>query len=152
VWPEEEEEEPELPLATEIENLMYTGDQWVESKPEQALSSFEEVIKLEKDNKLNEKTFICLKWIIILSGKLGDFEKSKGILEQLLSMTDTWGRNEVNEAITHIIKFANELSETEQKMEILNKVMGSLKSSNKTLWLTSCIDMGEHLISNAEYK
>lgn len=69
----------------------------------QALEKYEEVLALERENSMNENTFKCLEKITILAGGVGDFEKSKKHNADLLSMTETWGRNDVNEAIQNII-------------------------------------------------
>jgi len=88
-------------ISVKIENLMYMAEN--ADSDDQALEKYEEVLALERENSINENTFKCLEKITILAGQLGDFEKSKKHNSELLDMTETWGRNDVNEAIQNII-------------------------------------------------
>ncbi len=88
-------------ISVKIENLMYMAEN--ADSDDQALEKYEEVLALERENSINENTFKCLEKITILAGQLGDFEKSTKHNSELLDMTETWGRNDVNEAIQNII-------------------------------------------------
>ena len=121
-------------------------------KESEALEKYEEVLVLEKEHSINENTFKCLEKIIILAGRLGDFEKSLKHNTDLLAMTENWGRNDVNEAIQNIIKFANSLKDPSQQAAILDQTLGYLKGENKNLWLSSCIDLGGILLESGSFE
>lgn len=131
---------------------MYEGETYFSVNKPESLRKFEEVLQLESENNLNDKSFKCLQMITILSGELGDYEKSKDSCTKLLSKSESVGRNEVEEAITSIIEFANKMPNKEYSGIIVNKILTFLKTNNRNLWLQTCINLGNIYINQNEFQ
>ena len=73
------------------------------SEPAEAMQGFETVIQFEESHNNQKHSFNAMKFIILLTLKLGHYDKSISRTENLLKISSSVSKNEFTDAINSIL-------------------------------------------------
>lgn len=151
-WSDPEGDDEPGEEEVEIINTFYEAEQSKEKAPEEALTKFERVIELEKEQGKDENTFKSLEYIVIITVKLGQFEKALAVHDDLLGMVDRVAKNDKSSAITNILEAVNDAGDSDFKAKFFDKTLSVLKDSDSKMWLEIQIKLGKLFLEAGDHE
>ena len=100
---------------------------------------------MEENRDSKDFSFNAIKYIVILSMQLGQYEKMLKSQKQLLAMSVKVSKNDLTEAINLIQdQIQSKLGDKpDEAMQMYELILGNLKQSNERLWFATCLRLGK---------
>lgn len=155
---EEEEGGGQSDYAIEVENAFYEADDKRRDNPRAALSLFEKVVQLEKDNRPDEVKwrFKSLEHMVVLHHRLGQGESMLEVYQELLRCLDKVTRNECNDTINHVLDTVSAGAGPQGAQISLGRMyeitLDVLRAANnERLWFNTNLKLGKMLLDQGDY-